>query len=77
MSETVQSRAIPMAQGAPALPVAWNRVMPLLLVAPLLVYMVVFYALPVISMLLRSVSEPTWTLANYAALPRDTVFLNT
>jgi putative spermidine/putrescine transport system permease protein len=77
LSETVQSRAIPMAHSAPPLPLAWNRVMPLLLVAPLLVCMVVFYALPVISMLLRSVSEPTWTLSNYAALPHDTVFLNT
>jgi len=51
--------------------------MPLLLVAPLLIYMLVFYALPVISMLLRSVNEPTWTLANYAALADDPVFLKT
>jgi ABC-type spermidine/putrescine transport system permease subunit I len=51
--------------------------MPLLLAAPLLVYMVVFYALPVLSMLLRSVAEPDWTLAHYAAMPGDTVFLKT
>ena len=51
--------------------------MPLLLVAPLLIYMLVFYALPVISMLLRSVNERTWTLANYAALADDPVFLKT
>src|SRR5258708_3516468 len=59
----------------------WNRarpaLMPILLVAPLVIYMVVFYALPVFSMLMRSVNEPTWTLANYAALPDDPVFLKT
>lgn len=50
--------------------------MPFVLVAPLLIYMLVFYALPVLSMLLRSVAEPDWTLSHYAALPTDTVFLN-
>jgi ABC-type spermidine/putrescine transport system permease subunit I len=49
---------------------------PSLLVAPLLVFMVVFYAVPVVAMLLRSVAEPSWTLANYQALAHDTVFLN-
>jgi ABC-type spermidine/putrescine transport system permease subunit I len=63
--------------GARATTFAWRRAVPLLLVAPLLIYMVVFYALPVLSMLLRSVNEPTWTLANYAALPDDPVFLKT
>lgn len=48
--------------------------MPVLLVAPLLVYMLVFYALPVLAMLLRSVSDPTWTLAHYSALLDDAVF---
>ena len=38
--------------------------------------MLVFYALPVLAMLLRSVDEPTWTLDHYAALPGDSVFLN-
>lgn len=56
----------------------WSRAIPpLLLVAPLLIFMAVFYALPVIAMLLRSVNEPTWTLANYAALADDPVFLKT
>jgi ABC-type spermidine/putrescine transport system permease subunit I len=56
----------------------WSRAVPaLLLVAPLVLYMLVFYAVPVISMLLRSVNEPTWTLANYAALADDPVFLKT
>ena len=44
--------------------------------APLLLFMLVFYALPVLAMLLRSVAEPAWTLANYRALADDTVFLN-
>jgi ABC-type spermidine/putrescine transport system permease subunit I len=50
--------------------------MPFVLVAPLLIFMLVFYAVPVAEMLLRSVAEPTWTLANYAALASDTVFRN-
>jgi len=49
---------------------------PLLLVAPLLVFMVVLYAIPVTAMLLRSVAEPAWTLSRYAALPDDSVFIN-
>jgi len=49
---------------------------PLLLVAPLLFFLLVFYALPVLAMLLRSVAEPVWTLENYAALAGDTVFLH-
>jgi ABC-type spermidine/putrescine transport system permease subunit I len=49
---------------------------PGLLVAPLLLFMLVFYALPVLAMLMRSVAEPTWTLGNYEALTQDTVFLN-
>ena len=36
--------------------------------APLVLYMLVFYALPVIAMLLRSVSDPHWTLDNYRQL---------
>jgi ABC-type spermidine/putrescine transport system permease subunit I len=65
------------AREARTLPFDWRRIVPLLLVAPLLLYMLAFYALPVVSMLLRSVAEPTWTLSNYAALPGDTVFLKT
>jgi putative spermidine/putrescine transport system permease protein len=56
---------------------SWRRAAPLLLVLPLVLYMLVFYALPVISMLLRSVNEPSWTLANYTALADDPVFLKT
>jgi ABC-type spermidine/putrescine transport system permease subunit I len=53
-----------------------RRMVPLLLVAPLLVFMLVFYALPVLAMLMSSVTEPTWTLANYRALAGDSVFRN-
>lgn len=57
----------------------WRRKMPwltpLLLVAPLVFYMVVFYAIPVVSMLLRSLNDPNWSLDHYAALPGDVVFL--
>ena len=48
---------------------------PVLLVAPLLGFMGVFYLLPVAAMLLRSVSEPGWTLANFVQLTGDGVFL--
>ncbi|MFB6421595.1 ABC transporter permease [Bradyrhizobium tunisiense] len=58
---------------------AWNPplppIIPLLLAAPLLVYMMVFYAIPVVSMLLRSLNDPSWSLDHYAALLRDVVFL--
>ncbi|WP_225131210.1 MULTISPECIES: ABC transporter permease [unclassified Bradyrhizobium] len=57
----------------------WNRarscIIPLLLAAPLLVYMVVFYAVPVVSMLLRSLNDPSWSLDHYAALLGDVIFL--
>ncbi len=78
MSEAAQSTPLAVTLGgARATTFTWRRAVPLLLVAPLLIFMVAFYALPVISMLLRSVNEPTWTLANYAALPDDPVFLKT
>jgi ABC-type spermidine/putrescine transport system permease subunit I len=78
LSEAAQSTPLAVTLGcARATTFTWRRAVPLLLVAPLLTYMVVFYALPVISMLMRSVNEPTWTLANYAALPDDPVFLKT
>ncbi len=50
---------------------------PLLLVAPFILFMLAFYALPVVAMLMRSVSDPVWSVANYAALPDDGVFLKT
>jgi len=36
--------------------------------------MLAFYALPVDTMLMRSVSDPVWSLSHYAALPDDAVF---
>jgi ABC-type spermidine/putrescine transport system permease subunit I len=53
-----------------------QRITPILFVAPLLIFMLAFYAIPVAEMLLRSVTEPGWTLAHYAALGSDTVFRN-
>jgi ABC-type spermidine/putrescine transport system permease subunit I len=54
----------------------WSRAGPALLVAPLVLYLLVFYALPLTAMLLRSVDDPTWTLENYRRLLGDTVFLH-
>jgi len=62
---------------APAFAVTSRQVVPLLLVAPLVLYMVVLYALPVASMLLRSINEPGWTLQHYRDLMTDSVFFNT
>jgi ABC-type spermidine/putrescine transport system permease subunit I len=59
----------------PYAPISLSRLAPLLLVAPLVAYMLAFYALPLASMLLRSVAEPTWTLENYRRLTGDTVFV--
>lgn len=56
---------------------AWQRAVPFLLAAPLVLFMLAFYALPVVAMLMRSVSDPVWTLSNYASLADDTVFLKT
>jgi ABC-type spermidine/putrescine transport system permease subunit I len=38
--------------------------------------MLIFYTVPVLAMLMRSVDDPHWTLSNYAALAQDTVFHN-
>lgn len=78
MSEVAQpaSIALPLRR-AQTMPFDWRRAVPLLLAAPLLIYMLVFYALPVVAMLLRSVNDPTWTLANYATLFEDVVFQKT
>ncbi len=78
MSEVAQpaSLALPVARPQSA-PFDWRRAVPLLLAAPLLVYMLVFYALPVVAMLLRSVNDPSWTLSHYATLLDDVVFQKT
>jgi ABC-type spermidine/putrescine transport system permease subunit I len=51
-----------------------RQIGPILLVAPLAAYMLVFYVLPLMAMLLRSVEDPTWTVENYQRLAGDTVF---
>lgn len=48
----------------------------LLLTAPLVLYMVLFYALPVLAMLARSVTEPGLTVQNFVRLAGDGVFLH-
>jgi ABC-type spermidine/putrescine transport system permease subunit I len=55
--------------------VSWQRIAPALLVLPLVLYMLAFYLVPLASMLLRSVAEPSWTLDNYRRLAADSVFL--
>ena len=55
----------------------WSRALPaapILLAAPLLLFMLAFYALPVLAMLMRSVSDPTWSLSHYGELANDPVF---
>jgi len=47
-----------------------------LLVAPLVLYMLVFYAAPVLAMLARSVIDPHPTLHNFARLSHDAVFFH-
>lgn len=78
MSEIAQPSPIAVPLGpARALAVNWRQAVPLMLAAPLLLYMLVFYALPVLAMLLRSVNDPTWTLSHYAELLDDVVFAKT
>ena len=48
---------------------------PALLVTPLLLFLGVFYAYPVASMMWRSVGEPHLTTAHYAALFSSDIYL--
>jgi ABC-type spermidine/putrescine transport system permease subunit I len=73
MSGVTTTAAVPRAR---ARRVVRLPVGPVLLVAPLILFMLVFYALPLVSMLLRSVADPTWTLENYRRLFSDAVFLH-
>ncbi len=71
MSATVSLATIPLtAYRAPTR----RNLVPVLLTAPLILYMLVFYAFPVVAMLLRSVNSPTWSLDNYRQLAHDPVF---
>lgn len=53
-----------------------RRAVPLLLVAPLVLFMLALYALPVLAMLSRSLLEPAPTLSHYVELAGDDVFLH-
>jgi ABC-type spermidine/putrescine transport system permease subunit I len=46
------------------------------LVLPLLAYLTAFYAYPVLAMMLRSVSEPSWTLENFQRAFENPVYLH-
>ncbi len=46
------------------------------LVLPLLFFLAVFYAYPVLAMMLRSVAEPDWTLENFRAIIAEPVFFH-
>jgi ABC-type spermidine/putrescine transport system permease subunit I len=76
LSEAVAVRSAGLAATRPVdVPLMWQRAVPLLLAAPLLLFMLAFYAVPVLSMLMRSVNDPVWTPSHYASLTGDTVFL--
>jgi len=78
LTEIAQSQSIPLPLASErALRFDWRKAVPLALAAPLIVYMLVFYALPVLAMLLRSVNDPSWTLSHYATLFGDVVFAKT
>ena len=78
MSEITQSASLSLpAKSGTSFALTRQQVVPILLVAPLVIYIIVLYALPVASMLLRSVNEPTWSLDHYKELMSDTVFFNT
>ena len=46
------------------------------LVLPLLGFLALFYAYPVIAMMLRSVAEPSWTIENFRTIASEPVFLH-
>ena len=76
MSEAIDIRSAGLAATRPVdVALLWRRAVPLLLTAPLLLFMLALYAVPVLSMLMRSVNDPVWTLSHYASLTGDTVFL--
>ena len=75
MSEAVASSGSMTVSRPFAAPFQWQRAVPYLLAAPLLIFMLVFYALPVLSMLMRSLFNPGLTLSHYASLPDDVVFI--
>jgi ABC-type spermidine/putrescine transport system permease subunit I len=76
LSEAIDIRSAGLAATQPVdVVLLWRRAVPLLLTAPLLLFMLALYAVPVLSMLMRSVNDPVWTLSHYVSLTGDTVFL--
>jgi ABC-type spermidine/putrescine transport system permease subunit I len=71
MSSAVSTETIPL---TPARARTRSNLVPILLTAPLVLYMLVFYALPVVAMLLRSVDSPHWSFDNFRQLAHDQVF---
>lgn len=68
--------ALPFARTAGSgLPFAWRALLAPAAVAPLVLFMIVFYVLPLGLMLLRSVSEPEWTLANLERVVTNTIYV--
>lgn len=53
----------------------WRALLAPAAVAPLVLFMIVFYVLPLGLMLLRSVSEPEWTLANLERVVTNTIYV--
>jgi ABC-type spermidine/putrescine transport system permease subunit I len=71
MSAAVSTATIPL---RPTRAAARRDFVPILLTVPLILYMLIFYAIPVATMLLRSVDSPHWSLENYRQLSHDAVF---
>lgn len=75
MSEAIDIDAAKLGAARPAgASFSWEKAAPLLLTVPLLLFMLAFYAVPVVAMLTRSVNDPAWSLSNFRALSNDTVF---
>ncbi|HQX62493.1 MAG TPA: ABC transporter permease [Thermomicrobiales bacterium] len=47
----------------------------LALVLPIVLYLAFFYGYPVLAMLFRSVSQPTWTLDNFAQIFQESIYV--
>jgi putative spermidine/putrescine transport system permease protein len=75
MSQVAARPALAAGRPGRATGTAWRGAVPVLLVAPLVLFMLVLYAIPVGTMLMRSVAEPHWSLDNYVRLADDIVFL--
>jgi ABC-type spermidine/putrescine transport system permease subunit I len=73
MNDTALAAPVSLLRAAPAR--ASRYAGAVLLVGPVVLFMLVFYSLPVLSMLARSVVDPSLTLRNFVRLASDDVFL--